>query len=496
MRICFILFVALFAYSSTAYSVENLDFKVRSYPLGNLVYQLDCMAKIKNCSREAYVKLWKQQLNWNDSDDLNLKKWSLLRKKYRGEIKLNGKEASPMALPWSGPRGIQIGHKFSIATTHADSREQLKRFLEVIVAPEDMQRIDEVIDHFSPRFSSWWNKNVKNKVQKNITETQNLLEKPKIQKRIKEFANFYDASLPKKYLIYINLFYRPELGTRGTKATVYENHALVEFIPGKPAKESIGVVIHELCHFFHMVSTDKKKAAFVSRFAKSNNQYAIAAHNLSNEALATAFGNGIFAKLILNQKRYSEKLKKKNSFYNNEAIDKAAKSLIPFLEKWLSEKKTMYHPTFVNKFVKLLESRIPNLLKRPEQLLSETIYTYNPKYSKIFEEKISRTLRGGTYSGSIEDQYVKKKYENFPKLTVVAFATLSDLNKLKENKLIFDKDLQSMSSFFKKKKPFVYSVLRKDLGYTFVISGGSSSNIELEFKRLRLAKSRFVGFLN
>ena len=133
----------------------GVTFIVQVSPLSNLLYQLDCLAGMAQCSQAAYEALWHSKLGWSGEDQAQLEQWHRLREKYLGEIALNEPKAEPMALPWNGPSGLQLDQKFSIATFHAHDRASLRGHWEVIVAPTDVPRLEAIVDHFEPRFTKW-----------------------------------------------------------------------------------------------------------------------------------------------------------------------------------------------------------------------------------------------------------------------------------------------------------------------------------------------------
>lgn len=168
----------------------RLSFIVQVSPLSNLIYQLDCLSGFTNCSKNAYQHLWKSELGWSIEDQSQLEQWKLVRVKYQGPITLNQRKAQPADLPWNGPTGLQLNEKFSIATLHAVDQQSLRRHWEVIVAPTDLPRLDSIIGHFQPRFSSWWGRQAQEKAERFKRQLRNVLEQKPMQDLLASFARF------------------------------------------------------------------------------------------------------------------------------------------------------------------------------------------------------------------------------------------------------------------------------------------------------------------
>jgi hypothetical protein len=204
---------------------------------------------------------------------------------------------------------MQLDDKFSIATFHAQDDQALRSHWEVIVAPTDLPEFESVIAHFELRFSSWWEQEPQKKSERFRQTLQTRLEQTKLKGAIQSFALFYDVSLPGEYPIYLNLFLRPASADTHSHGTQIENHAVLEFLPDEDLNLRLGVVIHELCHFFHASGSDADKRVLSQSFADSQDPFSLAGLNILNEALATAMENGIAAELLLDPSTFKKSWK-------------------------------------------------------------------------------------------------------------------------------------------------------------------------------------------
>ena len=443
--------LAITFFGSPFAMASQLRFEVRAYPISNLIYQLDCMAQVLRCSTNSYEELWAKNLRWSSTDVDFLNQWKEIRLRYQGEIKLDEAPPKPFALPWSGPTGIQLGDKFSIATYHATDRRDLRTRLETLVAPTEMEKIDSVLSNFEPRFMTRW----KRSAQASLIKFQKGLDKkvnqPEVRRKVEEFATFYEAKYPPNYLIYLNLFYRPTSESKGTFATVYDNHASIEVLAGEKVTNVLDVVIHEICHFFHSSGPEGRKRQLTEAFANSKDPLSLPTINILNEALATAFGNGIAAELWMDSKHFKERLGKERGFYNDTAIDAAAKSLLPMVKDDLAQGKTLYASDFSQKAIFALQSGMPNLIRAPARLLTELVVIYDPQFKKVVGDNIRRKLRGGFYSKEgFENESSWETLKTYPKLNAVLFVTSDSIKLLKDkSQWISQKDQDAIKTLFR-----------------------------------------------
>ncbi len=474
----------------------GLNFIVQVLPLSNLVYQLDCLAGTINCSQATYLNLWKTRIGWTAEDDVHLDRWRALRRKYRGEIVLDVSRAEPMALPWSGPTGIELEDKFAIATFHARDELALRSHWEAIVAPTDLPALESVIDHFQPRFSKWWKEEAQGPCEHYRRTVQSRLAQKSVKDAILSFARFYDVDLPGEYPIYLNLFYRPKGTDNHTKGTQLENHAVVEFLPDEDVNFRLGVVIHELCHFFHASGSEADKRALSQSFADSPDSLSLAGLNILNEALATALGNGIAGELLLDPATFKAKLESDRGLYNDSAIDAAAKAILPFLKSQLATGKTLYDQAFAASYLSALEHRMGPLLQMPARLLTELVIIHDTAFSDVVNNPIRRRLSGGIYpsAGVANDASwtMLKLYHKMNAMIVVSPATLPLL--ADRTTWVSPNDLDVMKRQFDRSSSWVYAIQRFPSTYVFVIGGKSGDDVVNAFQSLLNAKTRFTGF--
>lgn len=474
----------------------GVTFIVRVSPLSNLTYQLDCLAGIANCSRAAYQTLWHSELGWSADDQGQLDQWQRLRQKYRGDIVLDEARPEPMALPWNGPTGMELEDKFWIATLQASDRQSLRSHWEVIVAPTDLPRLEAIVDRFTPRFMHWWASSAEHDSEAFKRALQRAIAQKGVGDAIRSFARFYDVDLPNGYPIYLDLLLRPRSGDTHTNGTQIENHAALEFLPGEKVNRRLGVVIHELCHFFYSSGSASHQRQLTDAFANAPDSLSLAGWNILNEGLATALGNGIFEER-LDSVAFQKALTTPRSFYNNDAIDAAAKAALPFLTAEIGAGRTLYDSTFVPGYLSTLRAGMPDLLHMPARLLTEVTIVHDSEFRDVVERDLRRHLQGGIYPyEGIDRDTSWAMLRTYPKLNALIVVSPRTLPLLARRPAwVPPDDLEAMTRASTGRSSWVYAIQRFPSTYTFVIGGASSDDVSRAFQRLLGAKARFRGLL-
>jgi hypothetical protein len=470
-------------------------FLVQVSRTANLVYQLDCISGSIHCSRDAYVHLWNVNLQWGPADQTELEKWKRVREKYSGPLVLQEPKSAPLSLAWNGEEGVQLDEKFLIAAFHAGDLASLRNGWEALIAPADLVVLNQILVHFQPRFDSWWNRYAAAESERFRREMQAALKERNLEATIASFARFYGVNLPLGFPIYFNLFFRPAFRDTHTLGTEFENHAVVEFLPGEDVRKRLTVVLHELCHFFYSSAPFALKQQLTLEFANSSDPAAMAGWALLNESLATALGNGL-ASQQLRPAAFQTELPPKLSFYNNLAIDSAAKALVTFLRGWIDQGKTLYDQGFLHGYLNALETAMPDLLMMPARLLNEVTILYDPVFASAVSKSVLSQLSGGIYPEEGLGQTSWSMLHSYPRMNAIVFVSTDSLTRLEnDSEFVSSQDLSVMKQATQSEQNWVYAIQRFPSTYLFVIGGRTGQDASMGFSRLMNAKQRFTGLL-
>jgi len=439
--------------------------KVKFGKISNLTYQLDCVAGLPiNCSAENLGELWKREFLKSDEDRRMLKEWARLRELYSQNVQL-GK--SPEANLY-----LSLFDKIRIAGFQASNVEDYAARLDLLTNPADRRLFERVIRYFYPRFDDWWRREAIESGDKFTKQTDSLLRSPKISASVKQFYNFYAPVLPEGYEISFNLFYIPNFVKESSSGQQLQNYSLMEFKAKERPAQRMDVAVHELCHFFYDNIAPEMRAKLERSFRAENRAAATPAYNLLNEALAAAFGNGMIARAVTPPAEFEKYVAAERSFYNNEAIDRAAKAILPWLDDWLKSKKTIADERFAGQYISLLEKAFGADLLRPKLYLSEMFLFVDKKYGVSMRRSVRKTLETASLyasEGSLKDENILEAYQSQPLLNSVFIVYPDNLAELARRKIVSEAQANEIQDEFDRKQSVLFSAERAPFTYVFIV---------------------------
>jgi hypothetical protein len=308
--------------------VGDLLFSVHARPLANLAYQLDCMAGLPDvtCARYAIEPLWKP--SWSKEDDDALAAWRQVRKRYSMELDVEPDGPIEHPLIPEVPAGLSFGNRVRVASLSARSADEYRANLELLIEPPDAASLLGAIEHFRPRFDAWWAKQGGAAGEHLRDGMGQLLQRRDVAEVLDRVERFYGAPLPKGTTIDFDLVVLPTDAKEGvTNGKSVGTHGVVEVFAADRAEDHLSVICHELFHFFSGSRTPSQVASLETRFAASGDAEAAVAYGLLEESLATAFGNGVIARLT-NRDDYAKRRSRAQGLYNDASIDATTKAFL------------------------------------------------------------------------------------------------------------------------------------------------------------------------
>ncbi len=462
-------------------------------PISNLVYQLDCISgALPHCSRKTYQDLWDKSFIKNDEDKAKIKSWGELMNRYRPELEF---EESKQKLISGRFEGVKLSTKIRIASFQSMTMDQYFTRLDLVVIPKDREKFEDVIRRFYPVFNKWWKSTAHPKGKGFAKGTDTLLTGPGISNKIRQYAHFYGAVLPDNYVVHFNLFYRPDF-EEATAGQQIENYSVAEFLPSEKPTDRIDVIIHELCHFFFENPTDESFAGLQKEFESSGTTEARAAYNLLNETLATVLGNGLINKFTMTKERWLKFSSKELSFYNNYHIDKASKSILPWMETWVSEGKTLYDSQFVGKYLSILEKAFGGELTAPKLILNELVLLADSKYNGKFRDIVRQSVRASsmyTSEGDWSDDRFLKTYKDNANLSALIIVHPENVSELKEKGILSSIDYDLIKNQYKKNHQVIFSFKRTASVPGFIIIAPDYEKALVLVEKIGSLKQGFEG---
>lgn len=192
---------------------------------------------------------------------------------------------------------------------------------------------------------------------------------------IAKMRQFYGSVWPQDKPFYIHLLPKAKLSSM-TMATIVADRILLE-VPPKPkperAKRDMTVILHELAHGLYGSQPLSLMNHLDQHFTKEPSLASNGTYKLIDEAMATAIGNAMGYKLLLN--RLPPK-----PWYNNHGIDALAHAILPLVERYLANGKTI-DEAFVGEAITLYRRMMGDELYRLDVLLKDVVLAVSGELS-------------------------------------------------------------------------------------------------------------------
>lgn len=456
-----LLFVLLFSFIAAQ---AQFQVRVKFNEIANLTYQLDCVSGAPiSCSDRNFTELWNREFLKSAADREMLADWKRLRDTYAQDFKLSDGEG--------GEYSVSIFEKLRIAGFQSDSIEDYTKRLDLLTAPIDRDSFERIIRHFEPRFKNWWEREAVKSGDEFARQTDALLRSPKISVPLRQFYNFYEPVLPDNYELTFNLFYTPNFLSEPSNGQQIQNYSIAEFTPGEKPEQRIDVVVHELCHFLYENAKPENEEQLEKRFYALGRASAVPAYNLLNESLATTFGNGIISRAVTQPAEYARYLNKPRSFYNNDAIDRAAKANLAWIDDWLKQGKTINDPQFVETYTANLEKAFGDDLTNPKLYLGEQFLFVDERVGSLRRD-VRRKLEVFSFyaaEGNWNETGLFDDYKSHPKLNSLFIVYPDNIGELVKNKIVGGAQLAEIRAEFDRKGAVLYNAERAAFTYNYII---------------------------
>lgn len=355
----------LIAGGSTAASdkvPESIHLQVVSTATGNLFYQLECLTQRLSCSYRTYREFW-ETLGLDEGDERILQRFAATLDLYDTRARLG--QRNPVAENTSpfGPEIIDIGplpsqsvsllSRIQIAAYSSSDADQLSDRLGLLTQPDDLDVIEATMDHFEQRFKHWWDSSSPDSLARFTAQLNSLLVDvlPEFLPAVMDFYAFDRTD--NSAAVFAHLMPHP-IESQQSTGTIIENHAVLEVFKDEAAKERLGVLVHELAHYFFTSAPIEWHGHRMEGALRSADPRAPAALALMNEALATAIGNGVLEEKLRGDDfpAYLEQ-----PFYADDDVDAAAKAILPLVHDYLASNRPM-DPLFINRYFSLVIERL------------------------------------------------------------------------------------------------------------------------------------------
>jgi hypothetical protein len=342
------------------------QFEIRADEISNLVYQLDCLPSGKEC---AFERLWKDQLGWTAEDDAALARRRQIVDRYQWRVTIDDKlDDGP--LMFDASRTVELGKKLKLAAAGAHDIASYRARLELVVTSSDAFALAAITERFLPRFRRFFAR-LRPTIDHVARELEPQLASPAVVRVLGQAVAFYQTPASGHPRLQVQLIALPPDWTGHTAGEQVETLSLVETSLRPPpdrnqanSSATAKVIIHELSHYFYGSVPGEQARALALAFAASKDPAAAAAYGLVNEALACAVAV-VAHKAALTAAEWQRELAGGLHSYNDVPIDTAAKAIWPWIEERLTDGLSLYEPSFVPTYLRLVRAAMGPALDQP-----------------------------------------------------------------------------------------------------------------------------------
>jgi len=334
----------------TSVTAGQITLVFRSSYLGNLTYDLDCLADLIPCSHEP---AWNAE--WTAEDREVLTDWRELRTRYTGDIE--DRPVSPTRPPLSTPHLVRpVATGMRLAAFGARDLDDYLARLALFATAADIRTVRRVLEHFAPRGRTAWLAH-RARLEATATAMATLAQDPNVVAALGAVAPFYRADIAAGGRHVLELVWRTTSG--GSLSNVnLGTVATVEVHDGETVDRMFAAAMHEVFHGWFASSPLDDQVTLAMRFARSGDALAEPAYGLLDESVATALDARMIWRAI-DPVGFTRAAADPNGFYDDALIDRTSKALAPELEPWVRGGKPIFDPDFAAMYLRAAHAAFP-----------------------------------------------------------------------------------------------------------------------------------------
>ena len=398
-----------------------------------------------NCNRASFLALWRS-LPARDRDDEWLERWRRLRIGMRTRVfrpEPAGTSPVPFDTAVKGDRDAAF-------------RDELG---------------EEAVRHvFRERFGRWWRDSAAEHLAALPGHLDVSARRAGLSDRLDALQTFFAVDPATLVSLPVVLVGADRRFSGATHGEYRDDVVYVETLMGETADARTGTIAHELAHLVYGRASRARRAEIRDWFVTHESTLAIPAYALFNEAIATAFGNGLVERSLMGEPRFERLLVLPEALYADTYIDAAGRSAMPLLDEYLADGKAL-DSAFVDRYIAALGERLgARLTDQAFWLRVMVLATSSPSLWSLADNVAERVRTGSLLQDDISQGCSERcLLQRYPEVPGIVAVTTDKLDTLAE--LVTAEDLASMRRLSVVHGHVAYAVRRSERSLLFVAVG-------------------------
>jgi hypothetical protein len=273
----------------------RMEFTLENGAHANLVYHALCFAEQISCTREAYQKLWKENLSWSPADERMMSAFKRAVD-IKGPPPL-GRYPFPANYPTFYSDELRQRTLFA-ALLDARNLDDATQRAEKLVGRRRSSAIRAMFDTMKPRFDQWWAHEGEVRSLGYARAITTVLREHKLVELSETVARLMGFEWQGKQRIRFHVIAHAEADPHAAHATQIQQQAVLEATKVLSTEKYVSISLHELFHYFFDSLPLERHLALMREFAASDEKFAGAYYTLLNEALVSSLAAVVDQRLM------------------------------------------------------------------------------------------------------------------------------------------------------------------------------------------------------
>ncbi len=336
---------------------------------------------------------------------------------------------------------------------------------------------------FRDRFERWWQDEPAAHAERMQRGLDRLAGQTNLDDELTRLAGFFGVDAAAEAPASVHVVSAPGPVASTTHAELRGARAYVETPLGEWPSMRIGVVAHELAHYYYALADAELRHATRDWFLANDSPFSVPAYNLFNEAIAAAFGAGIIDRRLQSERQFDRYSALPESFYADPYVDAAGKAILPLLSDYLDASRPLDR-AFVDQYVTALDERLGRRVTDLAVWLRTMTLTSVSRGLSGYAPLVQRNLITGALFEERADGGCERPclLQIYPDMSGIVLTLNEDVERLAE--FVPVETVASIRRRTMTRPQSVFGHQRSDKSLLFVVAGESPDQVAEGLQRL------------